>query len=221
MKRAIIESRPYLLLSLLFGISYFFVKDSDFPGMYLMFWKGAAVSFLAVYALRRSHNFEGKLIAAVMAFGALGDMLIEFDLMAGAGAFIVGHCIAIWLYSLHRREKTAFSQKAFAILLVPITMFISWSLPFERTEALGLAIYSLFLAVMAAMAWTSSFPRYRVGIGALLFVVSDLFIFAEMGFLQESIIPSWTIWPLYYVGQFLIVTGVVRTLRKEMHVPNP
>lgn len=221
MKRAIIESRPYLLLSLLFGISYFFVKDSDFPGMYLMFWKGAAVSFLAVYALRRSHNFEGKLIAAVMAFGALGDMLIEFDLMTGAGAFIVGHCIAIWLYARHRREKTAYSQKLFAILLVPITIFIAWSLPFERSEALGLAAYSLFLAIMAAMAWTSSFPRYRVGIGALLFVVSDLFIFAERGFLQESVIPSWTIWPLYYVGQFLIVTGVVRTLRKEMDVPNP
>lgn len=221
MKRAIIESRPYLLLSLLFGISYFFVKDSDFPGMYLMFWKGAAVGFLAIYALRRSHNFEGKLIAAVMAFGALGDMLIEIDLMAGAGAFVVGHCIAIWLYARHRRDETAFSQKLFAVLLVPITIFIAWSLPFDRTEALGLAAYSFFLAVMAAMAWTSSFPRYRVGIGALLFVVSDLFIFAEMGFLQDTAIPSWTIWPLYYIGQFLIVTGVVRTLRKEMHVPNP
>lgn len=221
MKRAIIESRPYLLLSLLFGISYFFIKDSDFPGMYLMFWKGAAVGFLAVYALRRSHNFEGKLIAAVMAFGAFGDMLIEIDLMAGAGSFIVGHCIAIWLYARHRREKTAFSQKMFAILLVPVTMFIAWSLPFDRTEALGLAVYSLFLAVMAAMAWTSSFPRYRVGIGALLFVISDLFIFAEMGFLQETSIPSLVIWPLYYVGQFLIVTGVVRTLRKELAIPNP
>ncbi|WP_108809960.1 lysoplasmalogenase family protein [Sphingorhabdus sp. Alg231-15] len=221
MKRAIIESRPYLLLSLLFGISYFFVKDSNFPGMYLMLWKGAAVGFLAVYAIRRAHNFEGKLIAGVMAFGALGDMLIEIDLMAGAGAFIIGHCIAIWLYSRHRRESTAFSQKLLAILLVPITMFIAWSLPFDRSEALGIAVYSLFLAVMAAMAWTSSFPRYRVGIGALMFVISDLFIFAEMGFLQGSPIPSWTIWPLYYVGQFLIVTGVVRTLRKEMHVPNP
>ncbi|WP_422343842.1 lysoplasmalogenase [Parasphingorhabdus sp.] len=221
MKRAIIESRPYLLLSLLFGISYFFIKDSDFPGMYLMFWKGAAVGFLAVYALRRSHNFEGKLIAAVMAFGAFGDMLIEIDLMAGAGSFIVGHCIAIWLYARHRREKTAFSQKMFAILLVPVTMFIAWSLPFDRTEALGLAVYSLFLAVMAAMAWTSSFPRYRVGIGALLFVMSDLFIFAEMGFLQETPIPSLAIWPLYYVGQFLIVTGIVRTLRKELAIPNP
>lgn len=221
MKRAIIESRPYLLLSLLFGISYFFVKDSNIPGMYLMIWKGAGVGFLAVYALRRAHNFEGRLIAAVMAFGALGDMAIEIDLIAGAVAFTIGHIIAIALYWRHRREQMAFSQKLFAILLVPITMFIAWSLPFDRAEAPGLALYSLFLAVMAAMAWTSSFPRYRVGIGALMFIISDLFIFSRMGFLENSAIPDWTIWPLYYVGQFLIVTGVVRTLRKEMHVPNP
>ena len=111
MKRAIIESRPYLLLSLLFAISYFFVSDSNIPGIYLILWKGAGVGFLSIYALRRVRGFEGKLIAAVMAFGALGDMFIEFDLVLGAGAFVIGHCIAITLYSRHRRDRTTFSQK--------------------------------------------------------------------------------------------------------------
>ncbi|MEP2989013.1 MAG: lysoplasmalogenase [Parasphingorhabdus sp.] len=221
MKRAIVESRPYLLLSLLFGISYFFVMDSNIPGTFLILWKGLGVGFLAVYALRRVHNFDGKLIAAIMAFGALGDMLIEIDLIMGAVAFLVGHCIAITLYLRHRREKLSFSQKLFAIFLIPITVFIAWSLPFDRAEAPGLALYSLFLAIMAAMAWTSSFPRYRVGIGAILFVISDLLIFSRMGFLQNSVIPDWTVWPLYYGGQFLIAIGVVRTLRDKLHVPNP
>jgi uncharacterized membrane protein YhhN len=221
MKRAIVESRPYLLLSLLFGISYFFMVDSNIPGAYLMLWKGLGVGFLAVYALRRIHNFDGKLIAAVMAFGALGDMLIEIDLIMGAVAFIVGHCIAITLYLRHRRENLTFSQKTFAIVLIPVTTFIAWSLPFDRSEALGLAAYSLFLSIMAAMAWTSSFSRYRVGIGAILFIVSDLLIFSRMGFLQNSMIPDWTIWPLYYGGQFMIATGVVRKLREEQHIPNP
>ena len=152
MKRAIVESRPYLLLSLLFGISYFFVMDSNIPGAYLMLWKGLGVGFLAVYALRRVHSFDGKLIAAVMAFGSLGDMLIEIDLIMGAAAFIVGHCIAITLYLRHRRENLTFSQRWFAFFLIPVTIFIAWSLPFDRSEALGLAAYSLFLSVMAAMA---------------------------------------------------------------------
>ncbi|MEW4466779.1 lysoplasmalogenase [Parasphingorhabdus sp. JC815] len=224
MKRAIIDSRPYVLLSLLFGISYFFVfilGEPELPDPYKMLWKGAGVGFLAIYALHRLHGFEGRLIATVMAFGALGDMLIELDMILGASAFLIGHCFAIALYLRHRRSETSFSQKLFAILLVPVTVFVAWSLPFDRADALGFAIYTLFLAVMAATAWTSEFPRYRVGIGALLFVISDLFIFSRTGFLRDSIIPDWTVWPLYYVGQFLIATGVVRALRDKLHVANP
>jgi len=221
MKRAIIESRPYLLLSLIFAISYYFVQDSNVPGVYLMLWKGAGVAFLAVYALRRIHTFDGKLIAAVMAFGALGDMLIEFDFIMGAAAFLIGHIVAIGLYWRHRRNSTSFSQKALAALLIPITIFIAWSLPSDRADAAGIAIYTLFLAVMAAMAWTSSFPRYRVGMGALLFVASDLLIFSELGPLESSTVPNLFIWPLYYLGQFMIATGVVRTLRNDMHIANP
>ncbi|VAW00868.1 FIG028593: membrane protein [hydrothermal vent metagenome] len=224
MKRAIIESRPYLLLSLLFGISFFFVfvlNEPELPDPLKMAWKGAGVGFLSIYALRRVAGFDGKLIAAVMAFGALGDILIELDMILGAVAFLIGHCIAITLYLRHRRPRTSFSQKIFAILLVPITVFIAWSLPFDRGEALGIAIYSAFLAAMAAMAWTSRFPRYRVGTGVIFFVVSDLLIFSRVGFLQNSDIPMWGVWPLYFAGQFLIATGVVRTLRTEKHITNP
>lgn len=224
MKRAIIDSRPYVLLSLLFGISYFFVfvlGDPELPDPLKMLWKGAGVGFLAIYALQRLHGFEGRLIAIVMAFGALGDMLIELDLVLGAAAFLIGHCFAIALYLRHRRSEMAFSQKLFAILLVPVTVFVAWSLPFDRSAAPGFAIYTAFLAVMAAAAWTSDFPRYRVGMGALFFIISDLFIFSRAGFLQDSVIPDWTVWPFYYVGQFLIATGVVRALRHKMDAVNP
>ena len=67
---------------------------------------------------------------------------------------------------------------------------------------------------MAAAAWTSSFPRYRVGIGALLFVVSDLLIFARMGAWQDHWAPHAFIWPLYYIGQLLITVGVITTVRR-------
>ena len=224
MKRAIIDSRPYLLLSLLFGISYFFLfvlGDPELPDPLKMLWKGAGVGFLAIYALRRLQGFEGRLIAIIMAFGALGDMLFELDLILGAVAFLIGHCFAIALYLSHRRPAMAFSQKLFAIILVPVTVFVAWSLPFDRTAAPGFAVYTVFLAVMAAAAWTSEFPRYRVGVGALFFVVSDLFIFSRSGFLQNSAIPDWTIWPFYYFGQFLITTGAVRALRAKLDTANP
>ena len=68
---------------------------------------------------------------------------------------------------------------------------------------------------MAASAWLSSFPRYRVGLGAVLFVASDLLIFARLGVQAESAVPDLLIWPLYYFGQFLICLGVVGALRER------
>jgi hypothetical protein len=42
-------------------------------------------------------------------------------------------------------------------------------------------------------------------------VASDLLIFARMGPLAGSMVPRLLVMPLYYVGQLLICTGVVRT----------
>ncbi len=212
-KRALVESRPWLLLSLTAAISYYFVSDAPIPGLYLMLWKGLGVGFLAVFAMVRHHSADARLMGAVMALGAIGDMLIEIDLIYGAVAFLLGHVVAIGLYARHRRRTVTVSQRAFAIVLVPAVVLIAWALPIDRAGATGIAVYSLFLAVMAAMAWTSDFPRYRVGTGALMFVASDLLIFARFGPLEGSTLPDWLIWPLYYFGQFLICTGVVQSLR--------
>ena len=213
-RRALIEHRPWLLASLAFGISYFFVKDSAVPGLYLMVWKGAGVALLAIYAGLRGKGVDGKLLAGVMALGALGDVLIEIDTGAGGAAFFAGHIVAIWLYARHRRQVVTSSQKLAAVALLIATPVIAYLLPADRAAAWPLALYALALGGMAGMAWTSAFPRYRVGIGALLFVASDLLIFAEMGSLAESALPGLTIWPLYYFGQLLICTGVVTGLRR-------
>ena len=72
-----------------------------------------------------------------------------------------------------------------------------------------------FVAAMAAAAWTSRFPRYRTGIGAMMFLASDLFIFAGEGEVLPKDVTMWLVWPLYFAGQALIAWGVVRTLGKE------
>jgi uncharacterized membrane protein YhhN len=209
--RALIEKRPWLLASLVAGISFYFVKDSGLPGIQMMAWKGAGVTLLAVYALVRHSGADSRQIAAVMAFGALGDVLIELWLEAGAAAFLLGHVIAIQLYWRHRREVLSVSQKLAGLALLVLTPLVGWQL----TGSMSVAGYALGLGAMAAAAWTSSFPRYRVGIGAVLFVVSDLLIFARLGPMADSPIPDLLIWPLYYFGQFLICTGVIGELRKR------
>ncbi len=214
-KRALIEQRPWLLASLLAGISFYFVRDAGISGLYLMAWKGAGVALLAAYAWVRGQGADARQIAVVLGFGALGDVLIELRLEAGAIAFLIGHLIAIRLYWRHRRAALPFSQKAAALAMLLLIPVISFLLPADRSAAPGVALYALGLAAMTAAAWTSSFPRYRVGIGAVLFAVSDLLIFARLGPLAGSALPDLLIWPLYYFGQLLICVGVMGGLKNR------
>ena len=214
-KRALSGRRPWLLASLAAGISFYFVKDSALGGLFLMAWKGAGVASLAIYALIRAPRVDGRLLTAIMAFGAAGDMAIEISLAAGAGCFFIGHMIAIALYARHRRDIVTSSQKSTAIALLLGTPLIAFLMPTDRSAAPSMALYALALGGMAAAAWSSAFPRYRVGLGAVLFVASDLLIFARLGPLGASALPGFLIWPLYYLGQFLICTGVVSALRRK------
>ena len=213
-KHALIDRRPWLLASLAFAVSYYFAREGAIPGAYLIAWKGAGVALLAVYAWLHAPGRDGKLLAAVMAFGAAGDMAIELSLQVGAAFFFAGHLIAIALYLRHRRPRLTQSQKSAAAALLLATPLIAFLLPADRSAAPMVALYALALGGMAAAAWLSAFPRYRVGLGAVLFVASDLLIFARMGALADSALPNLLIWPLYYLGQFLICVGAVGYLRR-------
>ena len=181
-----------------------------------MAWKGAGVGLLAVYAALRARTLDGWLICAVMALGALGDVLLEaVGLETGAVAFLAGHMVAIWLYLRHRRAGLTLSQRLLAIGLVPATVIVAYLLPADRAGAPGVALYATGLALMAAAAWTSRFPRYRVGLGALMFVASDLFIFARSGPLADAAWIGLAVWALYYLGQLMICVGVTDALAEQ------
>ncbi len=203
-------TKAVLAAAVIAGVTYLFGMDAVLHPTLMMAWKGAGVWLLAVYAALNARNIDGWMITAVMAFGAMGDVLVERDLTIGAIAFIAGHVIATLLYLRHRRRTTLDpTQKWLAVILVPLVMIITWALTNDPMAIL----YSLFVSIMAASAWISRFSRYRVGAGAMMFLVSDLFIFARMGPLEGS--SGWVtplIWILYFAGQFLIVVNVTKIL---------
>ena len=141
-------------------------------------------------------------------------MAIEWDFIAGAIFFFGYHMIAIALYLRHPREAASGSQKTAAVAMLLATPAIFWLLPADRAMAWPTALYGLALGGMAACAWLSAFSRYRVGVGAVLFLVSDLLIVAGMGPLMGERLHQWLIWPLYYLGQLLICLGVIDRLRR-------
>lgn len=201
---------PLVLRAAVFaGLSYIAVWGFGFEPTIMAIWKGSGVGLLALWAAMLARDQDGWLLAAVMACGAMGDVLLETaGLMAGAVAFAVGHCIAIWLYARNRRVSLTFSQRMLALLIVPVTVTTAYLLPSDRGAALEIAFYALLLSLMAAMAWTSRFPRYRTGIGAMMFVASDLLIFGRLGPIADTVTIGGAIWLLYFIGQWLIAVGV-------------
>lgn len=207
-------ARALVALSIAFGLSYLPALGLHWPAGIDILWKGAGVALLAVAAAIEARGRDGWLLAALLALGALGDVLLEIaGLTAGAVAFMAAHIIAIGLYLSNRRPTLTASQGALALVVVPLGAFIAWSLPADRAQAPGVAIYGLFVAAMAGAAWASRFPRLRTGIGAMMFLLSDLLIFARMGPLEATNWVSPAIWLLYYLGQLLIFLGVARTLK--------
>jgi uncharacterized membrane protein YhhN len=214
-RRALYEKRPLLLASVIAAAAYFYLRGAEIPEMATIAVKGAAVGLLAAYAWLRHSSPDARLLTWVLGLCALGDIAIEYSFEIGGLLFFAAHLFAITLYLRHRRERLTPTLKATAIALLLLTPVIAYALPYDRTIAWSLAVYALALGGMAASAWASSFSRYRVGAGAVLFVVSDLLIFASLGPLAQSAVPRLLVWPLYYFGQFLICTGVLQALRKR------
>lgn len=208
-------ARWALIASVIGGVSYVAAWGLHLPPAQDLAWKGTGVGLLAVHAALRARGLDGWLLTAVMTFGVLGDVLLGVNFIVGAGAFLMGHAVAIVLYLRNRRRAIPRSQLALALLLVPATVLIAFLLPADRASGPGVAFYSLGLSLMAATAWTSRFPRFKVGIGALMFLVSDLLIFARMGPLPDNLPVGLAVWGLYYFGQLLICVGVAEALKPK------
>ena len=206
---------PLLLLSIVAGLAYPFFWDSGLSDIVLLAAKGSGVTLLALYAATQARSRDGWLLTAVMAFGALGDVLLNIRFEAGVLAFATGHLIAIWLYVRNRPHPVTALQK-WLLGLLPLASFaMPWMILGPRDGLIGLGVYALLLTLMTVTAWISRFPTRLVGIGAALFLISDGLIVARMGPLADVVGTSLAVWLLYYLGQLLICVGVSRTLNRQ------
>ena len=195
------------------GVSFTAGAWTGWDGPAMIAWKGAGVGLLALWAGMHARGTDGWLITTVMALSALGDMVLDaVGLIAGAVLFLAAHIVAIVLYARNRRRALSPSQKLLARLIAPLTVLIALICAVPMGQELPIGFYAIALGTMASFAWASRFPRYRTGLGAMLFVASDMLIFSRMGPLSGSLIPDLLVWPLYFAGQAMIAWGVVTTL---------
>lgn len=197
------------LAALAAGLSYMVSWGLDLPDGAAIAWKGAGVGLLAVWASLQGRSTDHRLLAAVLLLGATADMVLELNFVGGAAIFAVGHVVAITLYLRNRGTGMAARDIALAGLFVAGTVFMASRLAIADM-AIAVAFYTLILAAMAASALLSRFPVAAAG--ALLFVASDLLIFARMDSLAGAPWVNAAVWLSYFGGQALIAWGVIRRL---------
>src|SRR4051794_32663493 len=126
-------SRGLLIAAIVAGLSFMASWGLHLSPVAAVAWKGSGVALLTLYAASRARTLDGWLLTAVMAFGALGDVLLETSgMIVGALAFLAGHVVAIGLYLRNRRPSVTLSQGLLAGLLVPATVLIAFLLPSDR-----------------------------------------------------------------------------------------
>ena len=195
---------PLFLAALIAGASYYADHWLALEGPLAIAWKGSGVALLALWARYRAVDNDRRLIAAALALGALGDVLLEtHGMVTGAIAFLAGHIVASIVYLRNAARPWA--------LAVPVALGVA-ALSWAITGDAGVTLYALGLGTMAGTALASRFAL--AALGAALFVVSDLLLFARMGPMAASPLPGLLVWPAYFAGQALIAWGVVRGLEK-------
>lgn len=204
------RSRWLLAISIAAGLLYP-VIDGRFGAVVDIAAKGLGVGALALAAALVPGR---RWLAAIMAAGAIGDMLLEIPglFIAGAGAFAVGHIIAMVFYTRNRRGGVPMIDRLTALGLIGYGLAMP-SLVMPAGAAVGtLMIYSVLLCGMAAAALLSRFPSQWTALGAILFVVSDTLLVMRMGgrLVGGNTLHGLMVWYFYYLGQLGIFVGVSR-----------
>jgi uncharacterized membrane protein YhhN len=203
---------PLFAAALIAGISYCANGWLGLHGTPAVVWKGAGVALLAFWARSKATNSEGRTIGAVLALGALGDVLLELQGMAAGGiAFLAGHFLASYLYLRNARVPAA---NWIAPPVAAATALLAWWIFKGNTQVGLLAFYVFGLSLMTASAMLSRLGTL-VALGALLFFVSDWLIFLGEGRLIAPQISHFLVWPTYFAGQALIAWGAVHALAQE------
>ncbi|KHK91526.1 hypothetical protein [Novosphingobium malaysiense] len=218
-KRALIERRPWLLGSIVLALAFTWLswlQDSRIPGTYLLAVKCAPFLLLSAYALLRHRGTDTRLLATMLVLLGIGAALSDLFVYEGTVFMIAGFAIGIGLFLLHRRPGTTASQKGAAVALLLLTPLICQALARPELQAgWAPAFFGLGLGGMAASAWMSNFPRYRVGLGAVIAVVASMLAISGAGAPDGPTLGELVGWPLFYFGLMLLATGVTGELRNR------
>jgi uncharacterized membrane protein YhhN len=209
-----VTDRWLLILSLICGVTYLLTRGvGAFPGGVVI--KGLSVSPLAVVAFRRLAGGDRLLLSSALLLSALGDVFLSLNgeqwFAYGLGSFLAAHLFYITLFVRNRPRPFAvgIARKAVAALMVvfAVAMF-AWLWPSLGAMKPAVAAYMCALTGMGVTAALAGLRRWRVTIGAALFILSDSLI-AVGKFKTQIDYGDYLIWATYYAAQVCIALGFI------------
>lgn len=184
---------------------------SQLPPMLVTGWKFACILGLALLVVLRTSGDIRWMLGGSLLLIAIADLLLATrGLMSGGSFFVLAHLLAIALYCRYRDRNASGAVKLIA-LAVPVLAVLAVAI---AVAAKGLHPVHLFYPAisgsMAACAIGSRFPRWNSGLGASLFVLSDVIFFWDFGFYDGSGALGWLVWLCFFTGVALIALGAIR-----------
>lgn len=179
--------------------------------------KGSAVGLLVIFVMISMQSLNHFLLLLALAASVGGDVLLaiphENSFTRGLTSFLAAHVVFIILYIKNRmlaEDVTSLRVWIGAGLwaLVAAAGFLLY--PQLGDMMMPVFTYSIILAAMATTAIFSKYPIKLVGLGALLFVISDAALGANK-FLEVPVFVGHIVWATYYLAQLLMTLGVILT----------
>jgi uncharacterized membrane protein YhhN len=184
----------------------------------------AGVKTLAIGAPAASFAIAGAPFPLVLALAAsaLGDFLLAFDkkwvLPLGILSFLIAQLVyfvifaAIWFFSGDNSPLWP-RYLGMAQVILASLVFLIWMGPKLGWLAFGVVPYAIAITAMAAMAMWMPWLGWPAMLGAMLFVLSDFVLAAELFRLAPDDpmrrITAPVVWWSYVGAQALIVTGIL------------
>lgn len=180
--------------------------------------KGLLMPSLLIWVVLALGAAAPRLLVGGLAFATLGDVGLEFDalfLVGMAGFFTMQVCYVLGFIGMGAWPRVRHNwaiAAGYLIFWVAANVALGPRLGDLRIPIL---IYSFALCVMATFA--AGVDR-RIGVGGMLFLVSDMLIgvdLADLGFPGRGMVVMVT----YLAAQYLIATGWARRVDPDVLVP--
>lgn len=185
-----------------------FEELASLPKPLIVATKGLFSILLAISVFAARKGLASQMVGTALAISAVGDMLlVTVGSAAGGLTFAIAHVLAGYAYAKNRRESNPAALWIAASAVPLIAVVSSYLVLHGSDQNILMSLFPLISGSMAALAILSRFPLWLSGLGAAIFVASDVLFLADLGVLQHSGEWGFLTWASYAVGYAMVARG--------------